>query len=100
MPNVQAHLSAFSNPRRSYQAFKSSSVVVSSVSCASVFTSVSAAGSPFGPDPAIAEQPAGSLQSYGITAYYKSPNELPKWPWQAEYCVLKPPPTLIPAPLN
>ncbi len=62
-PNVQAHLSAFSNPRRSYQAFKSSSVVVSSVSWANVFTSASAAGSPFGPDPLIAAHPTGSLQS-------------------------------------
>src|SRR2546428_33641 len=51
------------------------------VSCASVFSPVSAAGAPFGPDPAMAEQPAGSLQSYGITASFTSPNELLKWPW-------------------
>src|SRR5438309_1610418 len=63
VPKVQAHLSAFSYPWRSYQAFRSSSVVASSVSCARVLTSASAAGSPFGPDPLIAEQPAGSLQS-------------------------------------
>src|SRR5437870_3919069 len=44
-PKSQAHLSAFSLPALSYHALRSWSVFVSSVSCARVFTSASAAGS-------------------------------------------------------
>src|SRR5437867_8803962 len=48
-PNVQAHLSAFSAPRRSYQAFKSGSVTASSSSCAMMLAMPSAPPLPFGP---------------------------------------------------
>src|SRR5207247_9801832 len=43
-PNFQAHFSAFSLPELSYQALRSSSVFVSSVSCGRVLTCASAAG--------------------------------------------------------
>jgi hypothetical protein len=48
VPNVQAHLSAFSSPVESYQAFSSGSVTDSSSSCAMTDAMASADGSPFG----------------------------------------------------
>src|ERR1700738_4710578 len=49
LPKVQAHLSAFSAPRESYQAFRSGSVTVSSNSCAMIEAMPSAPALPFGP---------------------------------------------------
>src|SRR3954465_13785435 len=48
-PKVQAHLSAFSAPRLSYQAFRSGSVVASSSSCAMMLAMPSAPAFPLGP---------------------------------------------------
>src|SRR5205085_5841485 len=48
VPNVHAHLSAFSEPRRSYHAFRSGSVVASSSSCAMMLAIPSAPALPFG----------------------------------------------------
>src|SRR5207253_11099119 len=69
-PKFQAHLSAFSLPLLSYQALRSSSVLVSSVSCARVLTSASAAGSLLG-DPLRALQSKKSM-SCGIAPYFTS----------------------------
>src|SRR5207342_504421 len=49
VPKVQAHLSAFSMPRRSYQAFRSGSVTASSSSWAMIDAIPSAPALPFGP---------------------------------------------------
>src|SRR6476619_6754262 len=48
VPKVQAHLSAFSWPRRSYQAFRSGSLIASSISCAMIDAMPSAPALPFG----------------------------------------------------
>src|SRR5258707_4552161 len=48
VPNVQAHLSAFSWPRRSYQALRSGSVVASSSSCEMMLAMPSAPALPLG----------------------------------------------------
>src|ERR1700693_1293050 len=48
VPNVQAHLSAFSWPRRSYHAFRSGSVVASSSSWAMMLAIPSAPALPLG----------------------------------------------------
>src|SRR2546423_5292693 len=48
-PKVQAHLSAFSAPRLSYQALRSGSVVASSSSWAMIDAMPSAPLEPFGP---------------------------------------------------
>src|SRR4051794_12687941 len=48
VPKVQAHLSAFSAPRRSYHALRSGSVTVSSSSCAMIEAIASAPVLPFG----------------------------------------------------
>ena len=49
VPKVHAHLSAFSAPRRSYQALRSGSVTASSSSCAMIDAMPSAPALPFGP---------------------------------------------------
>src|SRR5438445_4549503 len=59
VPKVHAHLSAFSWPRVSYQAFRSGSEVVSSNSCERMEAIESAAKLPLGPLPLTAEQLAG-----------------------------------------
>src|SRR2546427_8218239 len=69
-PKSQAHLSAFSLPELSYQALRSSSVFVSSVSCARVFTSASAAGSLLG-EPFTGLQSKKAM-SWGIAAHFTS----------------------------
>src|SRR5690348_7395886 len=56
VPNVQAHLSAFSCPRESYQAFRSGSVTASSNSCEITLAIPSAAGLPFGLLPVCSSQ--------------------------------------------
>src|SRR3954451_1777348 len=48
LPNVQAHLSAFSCPRRSYQALRSGSLIASSSSCEMMLAMPSAPVFPFG----------------------------------------------------
>src|SRR5689334_15237786 len=48
VPNVHAHLSAFSSPRLSYHAFKSGSVVASSSSWATIDAMPSAPAFPLG----------------------------------------------------
>src|SRR3954451_12524572 len=48
VPNVHAHLSAFSSPRLSYHAFRSGSVAASSSSCEIMLAAPSAPASPFG----------------------------------------------------
>src|SRR5436309_5835871 len=91
-PKFQAHLSAFSLPELSYQASRSSSVLVSSVSCARVLTSASAAASLLG-EPDMALQSKKSM-SCGMAAYFTSlPFQL-KLPWYAQYTNPKPPPRL------
>src|SRR5258706_4330222 len=49
LPNVHAHLSAFSAPRVSYQALRSGSLIASSDSCAMIDAMPSAPALPFGP---------------------------------------------------
>src|SRR6478752_6088901 len=49
VPNVQAHLSAFSAPRVSYQALRSGSLIASSDSCAMIDAIPSAPALLFGP---------------------------------------------------
>src|SRR5438034_3117277 len=97
-PKSQAHLSAFSLPALSYHALRSSSVFVSSVSCARVFTSASAAGSLLG-DPFRALQSKKSM-SWGIAAYFTSFPFQEKLPWYAQYTMPKPPPRFTRASLN
>src|SRR5690349_4142993 len=97
-PKVQAHLSAFSFPLLSYQALRSSSVFVSSVSCASVLTSASAAGSLLG-DPFKALQSKKSM-SCGIAPYFTSFPFHVKFPWYAQYTRPNSPPRLTIASLK
>src|SRR5437773_10862199 len=49
VPNVHAHLSAFSSPRRSYQALRSGSVTASSSSCEMMLAIPSAPALRLGP---------------------------------------------------
>src|SRR5437763_7274193 len=49
VPKVHAHLSAFSSPRRSYQALRSGSVAASSSSCERMLAIPSAPVLPLGP---------------------------------------------------
>src|SRR5438874_10726333 len=48
VPNVHAHLSAFSSPRLSYQALRSGSLIASSDSCAMIDAMPSAPALPLG----------------------------------------------------
>src|SRR3990172_4752020 len=57
LPNVHAHLSAFSRPLRSYQALSSGSVTVFASSWAMVLAMASAPALPFGPMVWVAQAP-------------------------------------------
>src|SRR5581483_5312718 len=77
-PNVQAHLSAFSSPRESYQAFRSGSVVASSSSCAIIDAMASAPALPLG-EVVWAAHALGHRSGFPTNAYLMS------WPLMFVY---------------
>src|SRR6266403_24007 len=100
-PNVQAHLSAFSMPLLSYQAFRSGSVADSSNSCAMTETIASAPGSPFGLLLVCSAQfPRDGPEAFPTNAYLMSQAVTPfvKLPWvcHPQYLVRNPEVSLIP----
>src|ERR1700730_13554986 len=88
-PNIQAHLSAFSAPRRSYQAFRSGSVVVSSSSCAMILAMPSAPAFPLG-DVVCASHAAGQRSGLPTKEYLISRPPILACVCQPQYCVQKP----------
>src|SRR5215813_12060844 len=87
VPNVQAHLSAFSAPLRSYQAFKSGSVTASSSSCAMIDTMASAPMLPFGDDTVCSAHDAGHcMAGLPINAYLISEPLIVPCVCQPQYC--------------
>src|SRR5689334_17924375 len=88
-PNVQAHLSAFSAPRRSYQALRSGSVVASSNSCAMIEAMPSAPALPFGPM-VCSSQDDGQRSGFPMNAYLISEPEMVPCVCQPQYWVQKP----------
>src|SRR5512135_746577 len=89
VPKVQAHLSAFSLPRRSYQAFRSGSLIASSLSCAMIDAMPSAPALPFGLV-VCAAQADGQRSGLPTNAYLMSAPETVAWLCQPQYCVQKP----------
>src|SRR5437588_9712386 len=88
-PNVHAHLSAFSWPRRSYQAFKSGSVTASWSSCAMMLAIPSAPALPFGPV-VCAAQALGQRSGLPTNEYLMSEPPIVPCVCQPQYCVQKP----------
>src|SRR6266550_6425475 len=89
VPKVHAHLSAFSAPRLSYQAFKSGSVTASSNSCEMIEAMPSAPALPFGPV-ACAAHAVGQRSGLPMNAYLMSIEEIVPRVCQPQYCVQKP----------
>src|SRR5512135_3585693 len=89
VPNVHAHLSPFSAPRRSYQALRSGSVVASSSSCATIDAMPSAPALPFGLV-VCASQADGQRSGLPTNEYLMSAPETVAWLCQPQYCVQKP----------
>src|SRR5881392_503158 len=89
VPNVHAHLSAFSEPRRSYHAFRSGSVVASSSSCAMMLAMPSAPALPFGPV-VCASQALGQRSGLPMNAYLMSEPAMVPWVCQPQYWVQNP----------
>src|SRR5690242_21382761 len=99
-PKVQAHLSAFSEPRVSYHAFRSGSLVASSSSCASTLAMPSAPASPFGLV-VCAMQPLGHCVAASPTnAYLISWPRIVPWVCQPQYCEQKPELAVTSGPVN
>src|SRR5579862_4109022 len=88
-PNVQAHLSASSSPRRSYQAFRSGSVVASSSSCAMMLAMPSAPAFPLG-EVVCSSQADGHRSGLPTKAYLISLPPMLACVCQPQYCVQKP----------
>src|SRR5438046_10678611 len=89
LPNVHAHLSAFSIPCRSYHAFKSGSLTASSSSCAMMLAIPSAPALPLGPVDCAA-QALGQRSGLPTNANLMSEPEIVPWVCQPQYCVQKP----------
>src|SRR3954468_24142919 len=88
-PNVQAHLSAFSAPRVSYQAFRSGSVTASSSSCEMMEAMPSAPALPFGEGVPFS-QAEGQRSGFRTKAYLMSRQWMVACRCQPQYCVQKP----------
>src|SRR4249920_106940 len=89
VPKVQAHLSAFSMPRRSYQAFRSGSVTASSSSWAMIDAIPSAPALPFGPTVCAAHDD-GQRSGLPTNEYLMSPPLIVPCVCQPQYWVQKP----------
>src|SRR5882724_8200731 len=89
LPNVHAHLSAFSAPCRSYQAFKSGSVTASSNSCEMMLAIPSAPALPLGPVDCAAHA-LGQRSGLPMKANLMSEPELVPCVCQPQYCVQMP----------
>src|SRR6185295_6820266 len=89
VPKVQAHLSAFSIPRLSYQAFRSGSVTASSNSCAIIEAMPSAPALPFG-EVVCASHADGQRSGLPINEYLMSKPLSVPCVCQPQYCVQKP----------
>src|SRR5204863_1099005 len=90
VPNVHAHLSAFSAPRLSYQAFRSGSVVASSNSWAITLIMASPAGLLFGElEVCTAHEDRLALASPTKEYLMSLPRIVPRV-CQPQYCVRKP----------
>src|SRR5512135_3168369 len=88
VPNVHAHLSPFSAPRRSYQALRSGSVVASSSSCATIDAMPSAPALPFGLV-VCAAHADGQRSGLPTNAYLMSAPPIVACVCQPQYCVQK-----------
>src|SRR5499425_275843 len=78
VPNVQAHLSAFSKPRLSYQAFKSGSVTASSSSWAMILAIPSAPTLSLGDTVSFQAQLLGQRSGFPTNEYLISdPERIP-----------------------
>src|SRR5215467_13636581 len=88
-PKVHAHLSAFSSPRRSYQALRSGSLTLSSSSCAMMLAMPSAPALPLGLVSWIAHA-FKHRSGLPMKAYLISEPEIVPWVCQPQYCVQKP----------
>src|SRR2546430_17440225 len=86
VPKVQAHLSVFSCPLVSYQAFRSGSVVASSNSWAIIEAIPSAPAFPFGLV-VCASQAEGHLSGLPMNAYLISLTLIVPCVCQTQYCV-------------
>src|SRR5438128_8332943 len=89
VPNVHAHLSAFSAPRVSYHALRSGSVVASSSSCAMMLAMPSAPALPLGPV-ACASHALGQRSGLPMNEYLMSAPEIVPCVCQPQYWVQKP----------
>src|SRR5205823_15090483 len=88
-PNVQAHLSAFSAPCRSYQALRSGSVTASSSSCEMMLAMPSAPALSLGLV-VCAEQALGHRSGLPTNAYLMSNPPIVPCVCHPQYCVQKP----------
>src|SRR6266576_3398392 len=89
LPNVHAHLSAFSIPCRSYQAFKSGSVTASSNSCEMMLAMPSAPALLFGPV-VCASHALGQRSGLPMKENLMSDPAMLPCVCQPQYCVQKP----------
>src|SRR6266513_4625711 len=89
VPNVHAHLSAFSAPRRSYQAFRSGSVVASSSSCAMMLAMPSAPALLLGLV-VCASHALGQRSGLPTNEYLMSEPAIVPCVCQPQYCVQNP----------
>src|SRR6266478_4680983 len=90
VPNVQAHLSAFSAPRVSYQALRSGSLIASSDSCAMIDAMPSAPGLPFGLDADCCSHADGQRSGLPTNEYLMSRPLIVAAVCQPQYWVQKP----------
>src|SRR5207253_2880790 len=88
-PKVQAHLSAFSAPRESYQALRSGSLIASSDSCAMIEAMPSAPALPLGLV-VCASQPDGQRSGLPTNEYFTSTPLMEPRVCQPQYWVQKP----------
>src|SRR5947208_9894991 len=86
-PNVHAHLSAFSCPRRSYHAFSIGSVDASSSSCAMIEAIPSAPVLPFGDEEVCSSQADGQRSGLPTKAYFVATPLMVAAVCQPQYCV-------------
>src|SRR5437762_12552703 len=89
VPNVHAHLSAFSWPRRSYQAVRSGSVTASSSSWEMMLAMPSAPALPLG-DEVCASHALGQRSGLPTKEYLMSDPRIEPWVCQPQYWVQNP----------
>src|SRR6185503_14917826 len=87
---VQAHLSAFSAPAESNQAFRSGSVTASSSSWEMIEAMPSAPALPFGALPTIPSQELGQRSGLPTNEYLMSTPPFEPWVCQPQYAEQKP----------